>query len=294
MLVGRIEELALLSDSIRRLTRGDGSTTLLMGEAGIGKTRLVEFASAAAERAGARVVVGRGVPELVSSALRPIAEALIELTRGTAAVQPDDPFAPYVPVLATLLPRWRFAGWRAPEESLLVMAEAVRCALMRFAPQRGVLLVLEDLHWADDATMAVTRFLADHVERTPVGILVTARSADGRADVARLLGPTGAHICELARLSVEETHEMAAACLGGESSGVVQQVVVDSGGLPLLVEDLLAAGSYRGLPTRFADTVRARLGRLDATDGGSCPPSRTPVTTRSPLRCTAAPGSSFW
>jgi len=248
------------------MTRGDGSTTLLMGEAGIGKTRLVEYASAIAERAGARVVVGRGVPELVTSPLRPIAEALLDLTQGIPRAQPDDPFAPYVPVLATLVPHWRLPGWRAPEESLLVMAEAVRCALMRFAPQRGVLLVLEDLHWADDATMAVTRFLADHVEGTRVCLLVTARSADGRADLAQLLGPTGAHICELARLSVEETHEMAVACLGGESSEVVRQLVADSGGLPLLVEDLLAAGSQGGLPLRFGDTVRARLGRLDATE----------------------------
>src|SRR3982074_2324124 len=133
VLVGRIQELSLLSDSIRRLTRGEGSTTLLMGEAGIGKTRLVEFALAAAERAGARVVVGRAVPELVSSALRPIAEALLDLTQGVPAVEPDDPFAPYVPVLATLLAHWRLPGWRAPEESMLVMAEAGRCARIRFA-----------------------------------------------------------------------------------------------------------------------------------------------------------------
>src|SRR5712691_7832536 len=78
VLVGRIPEVALLSDLVRRLTRGDGSTMLLLGEAGIGKTRLVEFASAASERAGVRVVVGRGVPEPLTGPLRPIGEALLE------------------------------------------------------------------------------------------------------------------------------------------------------------------------------------------------------------------------
>ncbi len=264
-LIGRAREIQLLSAMVRRIARGEGSATLLLGEAGIGKTRLVNFAIAAGEKAGARVVVGRAVPELVTSPLRPIAEALLELTRDRSMPQADEPFAPYVPILDTLVPRWRGPGWSAPQEPPLVMAAAVLSALERFAPEGGILLVLEDLHWADDATLAVTRFLADHLAGTPVGVLVTARTADGRADVVELLG-SSAQVCELGRLTVAETEDMVVACLREESSENVAQLVRDSGGLPLLVEDLLAVGEQGGMPQRFADTVRARLGRFDAAE----------------------------
>jgi len=257
--------VALLSAAVRRLHRAQGSTILLLGEAGIGKTRLAQVAAEAAERAGARAVVGRTLPEVAPSPLWPVGEALLDLTRAQPVPDRSDAFAPYVPVLATLVPQWRQPGWRSPEESLLVMAEAILNALVRFAPAQGLLVILEDLHWADDATLAVVRFVADRVARLPISILVTARTGDGRADLAALLTPTGAHVCELGRLTPAETAEMAAACLGGHAGDAAQQIAKQAAGLPLLVEDLLAAGEHGGLPERFADTVRARLERLDPT-----------------------------
>lgn len=127
------------------------------------------------------------------------------------------------------------------------------------------MLLLEDLHWADDATLAVARFLVDHLSATPIGIVATARTVDGRGDVAQLLGPS-TQVCELRRLTTAETRDMVIACLGGESDWTFDEVVRDAGGLPLLVEDLLTAGEHSGVPQRFADTVRARLARLDATE----------------------------
>jgi len=238
-----------------------------MGEAGIGKTRLVEFAASTAKRAGLQVLIGRAVPELVTSLLRPVAEALLELTRDRPP-PPEDAFAPYVPLVATLLPHWRSASWRSPEEPLLVTAEAVFQALTRLIRKSGALIMFEDLHWADDGTMAIIRFLADHIGNVPIALLATARTTDGREDVVTLLGPSGAQVCHLARLSPSETEQMASACLGASSasSAELEQVVRDAEGLPLLVEDLLATGEQGGVPQRFADTVRSRLGRLDANE----------------------------
>lgn len=174
VLIGRAEGVGILSDAIARLSRGLGSTALLVGEAGIGKTRLVEFAALTARRAGAPTLIGRAVPEQATSPLRPVAEALLELTRDRPPPA-GEAFAPYVPLLATLLPHWRSAGWRPPEEPPLVMAEAVFQALSQLCPKSGALVVFEDLHWADDGTLSIIRFLADHIGHVPVALLATGR-----------------------------------------------------------------------------------------------------------------------
>lgn len=144
--VGGAEEVDLLSGAVGSLPRGQGSTTLLVGEAGIGKTRLVEFAVNAAERAGIQALIGRAVPELTTRPLRPVAEALLELTRDCPP-PPDDTFAPYVPQLATLLPHWRSDDWRPPEEPLLVMAEAVFKALRRLCAISAILALVPGMAW---------------------------------------------------------------------------------------------------------------------------------------------------
>src|SRR6202035_1690181 len=128
-----------------------------------------------------------------------------------------------------------------------------------------VVVIAEDLHWADDATLAVTRYLADHAHEVPAALLVTVRTGDGRDDVAEVLGSAGAQVCHLGRLTASEARDMAVACTGRRSprQDQVAAVVRAAEGLPLLIEDLLATGDLGEIPPRFADTVRARLARLD-------------------------------
>ena len=266
ILVGRQEPSALIAAAVRRLCGpGRGSALVIAGEAGIGKSRLAEHMSASAARVGVRVAIGRAVPAGLGGPLGPVAEVILDVTRGRPAPA-DQELAPYLAVLAPVVPHWRPPGWSAPAEPVVVTAEAVLRVLRWATEGRGVVVIAEDLHWADDATLAVTRYLADHADEVPIALLATVRTGEGRDDVADVLGSAGAQVCHLGRLTSGEARDMAVACTGHQSPppDQVAAVVRAAEGLPLLVEDLLATGDLGAIPPRFADTVRARLARLDA------------------------------
>ena len=284
--------MSLIAGAVRRLS-GDhaGEALVVVGEAGVGKTRLGEYLDDAAAKAGISVAHGRALPEGLGGSLRPIAEMLLELTRDRPAPG-DASLAPYVTVLASLLPHWRAPGWSAPSEPVVVMAEAVLRVLHWAAGGSGIVVILEDLHWADDATLAVIRYLVDHASEVPVLVFGTIRTGEGREDVRALLAAGGAQVCTIGRLTDDEALQMAAACAGpaaalasgpgaalasgpgsapgwrpGSAPGEsIAAVVREAEGLPLLVEDLLATGDLGGVAPRFADTVRARLARLNARE----------------------------
>jgi hypothetical protein len=270
ILIGREEPAALITGAVRRLSRqGRGGALVVTGEAGIGKSRLAEHMSAVAARAGVRVVTGRALPGGIGGTLGPVAEVILAATRDRPEPGGED-LAPYLAVLASVVPHWREPGRPAPSEPVLVTAEAT-LRVLRWATQgAGVVVILEDLHWADDATLAVTRYLADHADEVPVAFLATIRAGDGRNDVTAVLGAAGAQVCPIGRLTDDEVRDMVAACTGpGQAAdgpgaeGRAAAVVRAAEGLPLLVEDLLATGDLGGIPPRFADTVRARLTRLE-------------------------------
>ncbi len=272
ILIGQQGPAALIAGALTRLAgSGRGGALVITGEAGIGKSRLVGHMSAVGARAGVRVVTGRALPAGVGGPLGPVAEVIMAVTRDYPA--PSDPdLAPYLAVLASVVPPWREPGRPPPAEPVLVTAEAV-LRVLRWATQgAGVVVILEDLHWADDATLAVARYLADHADEVPVVVLATVRPGDGRDDVSAVLGAAGAQVCPVGRLTDEEVRAMVAACTGpgppgqDTAEGMVEAVVRAAEGLPLLVEDLLATGDLGALPSRFADTVRVRLTRLRARE----------------------------
>ena len=194
----------------------------MTGEAGVGKSRLAAHMSAVAARAGVQVVTGRALPAGIGGPLGPVAEIIMAVTRDRPA--PSDPdLAPYPAVLASVVPHWREPGRPAPAEPVLVTAEAV-LRVLRWATQgAGAVVILEDLHWADDATLAVTRYLADHADEVPVALLATVRAGDGRDDVPAVLGAAGAQVCPIGRLTDDEVRAMVAACsrsgVGGGGHG---------------------------------------------------------------------------
>ena len=165
-----------------------------------------------------------------------------------------------------VFPHWRAPGWSDPGEPVVVMAEAVLRILRWATSGAGAVMIVEDLHWADEATLATVRYLIDHADEIPVLVFGTVRSGEGREDVPSLLAAGGAQICQLGRLSTEQARAMALACAGpgAQPDDSIATVVRAAEGLPLLVEDLLATGDLGGFPPRFAGTVRARLARLDA------------------------------
>ena len=265
ILIGREGPVSVIAGAVRALRdEGRGGAVLIVGEAGMGKSRLAEYGGQAAASADVVAVKGRALPEAAGSPLGPVAEALLQLTRDRPL--PEGPgLAPYAMVLASVLPHWRGPGWPAPAEPLVVTAEAVLRVLRWATGGRGVVLILEDLHWADDATLAVARYLADHRDEVPVLLLGTIRTGEDRGAAQQLLVAGGAEVCPIGRLTDDQARAMAVACAGPGPSpgGPVAAVVRAAEGIPLLVEDLLATGDLGGFPPRFAGTVRARLARLD-------------------------------
>jgi predicted ATPase len=117
------------------------------GEAGVGKSRLVTEMVATARESGMQVLFGRAVQADVPIPFRPFSEALLSHFRSQGL--PDLPdLAPFRPALGRLLPEWRTPGETA-HEPLVVLAEGVVRLLSAVAGHAGVLLVLEDIHWAD-------------------------------------------------------------------------------------------------------------------------------------------------
>lgn len=257
MIIGRTAELGTLEQALADVAAGSGRCVVLIGEPGIGKSRLAREAAERAVTQGMRVLSGRAVPASGSAAYRPLAEALTQLFRDRPL--PDDPgLAPWLPLLQALLPALVEAAPPPGDVAAHLRGEAVLQLLARTMPA-GTVLVMEDLHWADPDTISVVEYLADNLAGRPIMLVLTLRDSPASAalDLAtRLRGRPGALRIALQRLDDDELEEMIRACRPDSDLGVVARVADASEGVPLLVEDLLASP---GLPADFAATVRSRL-----------------------------------
>ena len=251
LLVGRDAELVELTRALSGARAGRGGSAHLVGEAGIGKSRLAAMVAGRAFDAGMRVLRGRGSAIGPMVPFRPLAEALLSLSRGGESFK-DGELGPYRSALGRLIPEW---GGSAPAEpaSLVVLAEAVLRLLAAAGRDRGCLVVLEDLHDADAETLAVVEYLTDNLELQPVMLLTTIRSEPGAAlDLARAgeQRRTG-RMLELGRLDRAQVRTMAASCLEIAAPEVVDDVVqrlwVDSAGNPFVVEELVHGMVNSGL-----------------------------------------------
>src|SRR4051812_4679158 len=261
VVVGRARELEALRRALVEARSGRGSVAVLVGEAGIGKSRLARELVADATGTGMVVLRGRAVPAGTRVAFRPLAEALGpfvgELTSAGAALEP------WIPALAGVVP----GLGRPPADGVEAgRGEALMRALAVLTDKRGGVLVLEDLHWADPDTLALVDHLTDNLERARVLCVVTVRSeeASGGRDLARAVASRrSAPVLELGRLNDAQAAAMVHACTGGAAPVEVQRIIDAADGVPFLVEELLASP---GVPQTFVETVQRRLEPLtDAT-----------------------------
>ena len=264
LLVGRQAETTAVRSALAAVQMGRGSTIALTGPPGIGKSRLLREAVATADTWRLTVLRGRSVPSGSASAFRPLTEALLGGLRH--APVPDDPtLTPFTPALARILPQWRAPGPR-PDDSLVVLGEAVLRLLTVLGPG-GIVLALEDLHWADPDTLTVVEYLADTIAVGRILLIVTARDEPGpAADLLRGLdGRDACTVLALPPLTGPEIGTMAAACLGGEVPAATEAALRRrAGGTPLLVEELLAAGidPAVAVPPTVSELVVGRLATL--------------------------------
>ena len=267
-LVGRTPELAQLERALDGATAGQGTTALIGGTAGIGKTRLAGELAERARRRGATVLTGRCI-DLVGAALPyfPLVEALRPL-RGTSILDGLDELSRLLPGSPPAPISVRNGG-----ESQLHLFEAVRTALERLGATAPVVLVLEDLHWADASTLDLLAFLAQAVEDQRVLIVATWRH-----DAVRRDDPVHRLATGLRRRRVAVTVELGpltrdelAALVARESDGplrpeLVESVSVRAEGNPFFAEELIAA-ALRGepeLPGLLQDALLADFERVQA------------------------------
>jgi ATP/maltotriose-dependent transcriptional regulator MalT len=270
--VGRTEELDTLNDALARARAGEPQALLLGGEAGVGKTRLVEeFATAVGRHAvvavGGCVEIGAdGLPFApFSTALRVLRDALPEEFAAAAQGQEDE--------LARLLPDLGEAGaGRHDEQGMARLFELTARLLERIAADRPVVLVLEDLHWADASTRHLLAYLVRTLRAGRLLVLASYRSDDIhrrhplRPLLAELDRLRTVRRIELARFTREEVGRQIAGILAAEPDPAqVDEIFERSDGNAFFVEELAVAacdGCCTGLTDSLRDLLLVRVEAL--------------------------------
>lgn len=248
LIVGRDAELSAVTGAMARAReQRRGGAVFLVGEAGIGKSRLAVEAADRATASGMRVLRGRSSVIGPTVPFRPLTEALMSAIRNGVAPDPSS-LGAYQPVLGRLVPDWHDEAWRESGPhigSVVVLAEAVLRFVAEAGREHGSLLVLEDLHDADEETLSVVEYLVDNLDGQPALLLATTRSETGHAlDLVRTTARRpGCDVLQLSRLTGEETRLLVAQCLDSTPAQVPEEVAEHlwegSAGNPFVVEELL-------------------------------------------------------
>ena len=192
--VARADELALLDAALAAARAGQRQVVFVTGEAGIGKTALVEaFLERHAARDDLWAAAGRCIEQYgPRDAFLPLLEALENLTRQVGAAPLRDVLARYAPNWLALLPWLGEAGElsqrRAAEATAHGMLREIAHALEVLAAQRPLVIWLEDLHWSDPSSLDVVSFLAGRREPARLLLVASFRPADARTADSPLHG----------------------------------------------------------------------------------------------------------
>jgi pimeloyl-ACP methyl ester carboxylesterase len=179
-LIGRDVEIVRLREALAGAAAGRGGIVAVLGEAGIGKSRLIEELIGDAERSGARVVMGRAYEGDAILLFGPLVEALRSGHVGQDDEALDALGAGGRAELARLLPEVGAPGAEPPAGRVDYrrLFETVTQLVARMAARQPLLLVLEDLHWADELTVRLLAFLARRASMLRLLVAVTAREED--------------------------------------------------------------------------------------------------------------------
>jgi class 3 adenylate cyclase len=298
-LVGRDEEVGLLQRRWDQATTGTGQVVLLSGEAGIGKSRLVQVLKEHITSEPHTQIEWRGSPSHQQSALYPIIDQLHRLLRGYHGAPPSEQLrtleaaltasgvavSEAVPLLAALLSLPLPASYApltlTPQRQRRKMLETLLVWLHTEAQRQPVLLLVEDLHWLDPSTVELLSLLIDQCAQQRLCLVLTARPEfhPPWAMVAHLT------VLTLRRLAPAEVGRLVTH-VGGDKAfppAVLQEVVRKSDGVPLFVEELtktvLASGLLEeqedqyvlhgplpplAIPATLHDALLTRLDRLAA------------------------------
>ena len=273
--VGRVDELAQLETLLDAASGGAGSTVLVAGRAGIGKSRLVAELGQLARSRGFTVLRGRCI-QLVGVGLPylPFAEALRPIGESPAV----ETLAGQLHELPRLVPDLADPGTPEPvaadrSDSRLRLFQEVLLVLERLGAEDPLILALEDLHWADASTLDLLAFLSPGLAEARVLLLGTYRTEEvGPGDPLQRLasGVIGARAAVSLELDPLDRDAVGALVRASSESPpperLVDVIFARSEGNPLFAKQLLTAAS-RGdtsLPPALRDMLLADVARLDA------------------------------
>ncbi|MGW1339722.1 helix-turn-helix transcriptional regulator [Kribbella sp. NPDC002412] len=273
-LAGRVEEAEVLASAIRGAAEGRPCAVFVHGEAGVGKTRLVQAVCAEAADRGVVVLWGRCVRfGAVDSPYGPLVTALEGWVESAEPAEVTEVLEA-VPAAGELLPS--LGGFADDREVRLL--SVVDALVMAIAARRPAVLVVDDVQWADPASRDALAYLVAGFRRQRLAVLTTCRDEElgtghpmhsWLADLRRL---PAVSVVRLDRLSWDETEQQVAMLLGGRPHHhLVDDVVRRSDGNPYLSELLLegvpvtADELPAGLPAELSGALLAAWHRLPAT-----------------------------
>jgi DNA-binding NarL/FixJ family response regulator len=273
-LVGRSAELGLLSRLLAEAAAGQPVVMLVSGDAGVGKTRLVTELGATARSEGFAVLSGRCAELADTVPYLPLADALREAVTGPEPASPLRDAIAARPVLSRLLPDRRESqtagGGDTPGLVQQQLFGAVLGLLAELAEASPVLLILEDLHWADRSTRDLVTFLSRVLHSERLAIALTYRSDDMHrrhplrpvvGELLRLPSVTAVHLGPLADEAMAE--HLTALARQPLRAAALGQIIRRAEGNAYYAEELLAASPAASeLPAGLADLLLARMEEL--------------------------------
>ncbi|MGH2757697.1 MAG: ATP-binding protein [Actinomycetota bacterium] len=297
-LVGRDREMLLIRtvwDGV--VSTGNPHLISLLGPAGIGKSRLAREVEAEVEAGGGQVLWGRSLPyeqktpyHAASQVVRrasgihgsdPIETAREKLSKLVASLLPEAESADATRYLSLLLG----LGLDEPAREPIELHFALRRLAEELSERAPLLLVFDDVQWADDALLDLIDYLVGHVRDHRVAVMALARPEFLESRPTWATGVLGHISIPLNPLTADEASHVALSLLADDHRSTVEKVVATSEGNPLFIEELVASIEDDPTATELPSTVRAVIAaRIDAL----------PSDARAALLHASVIGRTFW
>ena len=280
-LVGRAAELDLLHQTRGSLAQSRGAVVMVGGEAGIGKSRLLaEFSASLSGGRAPHFAVG----ESLEHARRPYGpfRQVIESLLTAARPALHDAAPPMLRMLTAMAPDVLPPERQSPPSDKIDLFTGVLRLIERIASKRSVVIVLEDLHWADPATLELLAHIAPRIASMRVMIVGTYRDDEIHpahplfGPLARLARESNVRSMHVGTLDAAEVRAFITAALDGKYTVPAAQthaIAERADGNPFFIEELLkeaivreSTGGARMLPISLRATILERLDTLSAED----------------------------
>jgi DNA-binding SARP family transcriptional activator len=261
-LVGRDAQMEVVDRALAGTSAGQGRVILVAGEPGIGKTRLAEEAIRRARDSGVTVAWGRSDQDAGAPPFWPWTQVLRDLL-GDGSGRPPPVESAHTAELARILPELAGGAPQTaapvvdPEAARFRLCQAATATLLRLTRGRRLLVVLDDLQWADVASLRLLSHLAPALADAPIVVLVTYR--DRTLDGGEALGDTLAELArtapvdrlQLAGLEVADVAHIMASHAGTDPDDELARLISDrTGGNPFFVIEVLRLLGTNGWPER--------------------------------------------